>query len=278
MSNLDLILAGSEEPLLRGKIKNKKNSSSSVEIVIPIYKEILTNKENALIKTSVRLLEDYSTTFFCPQGLNIDFYCNQFPKAKFKFFDAVSFSSVKAYSRLLMTKEFYGSFSDKVFLLIVQPDVLLLRDDLQYWLESPFDYVGAPWPNGLKLSIRMKRFMVGADGLPMTAYVGNGGFSLRRISKCLNLLDEHKDVADWFLASGSNEDLFFAFMGLLSKDFVMPNQVTASLFAMEMAPEHFYQLNGLRLPMGIHAYGEYSPDFWKAHLTTDQLGILTGET
>jgi hypothetical protein len=60
-------------------------------------------------------------------------------------------------------------------------------------------------------------------------------------------------------------------MGALSEDFVIPNQITASLFALEVSPERFYTINGEKLPMGVHRYCDYSSEFWKARIPSPGL-------
>ena len=241
-------------------------STPTVEIVIPIYKSDLNTEELFSVDRTFQMLSSHPLTFFAPAGLDVSFYAERYPIAKFKFFEKKYFASIQDYSRLLVQPEFYDAFADKEFLLIVQPDVYIFRDDLAQWLNSPYDYVAAPWPNGLSLNIKFGKFLMGGEGRTYTTYVGNGGFSLRRISKFKSLIEEHKDVAGWFIQSGSAEDLFFSFMGALSVDFNIPNQIKASLFSMEMGPEYFRHLNGGKLPMGVHAYRQYEPNFWSQYI------------
>lgn len=246
-------------------------STPTVEIVIPIYKSDLNAEELFSVDRTFQVLSSHPLTFFAPAGLDVSFYAERYPIAKFKFFEKKYFASIQDYSRLLVQLEFYDAFADKEFLLIVQPDVYIFRDDLAQWLNSPYDYVAAPWPNGLSLNIKFGKFLMGGEGRTYTTYVGNGGFSLRRISKCKSLIEEHKDVAGWFMQSGSAEDLFFSFMGALSVDFNIPNQIKASLFSMEVGPEYFCHLNGGQLPMGAHAYAQYSQNFWQSHIQSQPL-------
>jgi len=244
-------------------------STHTVEVVIPIYKSELNTEELISVDRTFEVLNSYSITFIAPIGLNVRYYAERYPSAKFRFFDEKYFASVQDYSRLLLQTAFYAAFSDKEFMLIVQPDVYLFFDDLNKWLNSNYDYVAAPWPNGLSLNIKFGKFLIGGDGKSFTVYVGNGGFSLRRVSKFQQLISEYRDVADWFVLSGSNEDLFFSFLGSLSVDFNIPNQIKASLFAMEKEPEYFFHLNGGILPMGAHAYNLYSPSFWAKHINSN---------
>ncbi len=136
------------------------------------------------------------------------------------------------------------------------------RDELAMWCVQPFDYVGAPWPDGLELFVNLGTFQ-GDKGRRVRATVGNGGLSLRRIKKCIAILREFPDAIEYFQRSGSSEDLFFSFMGNLSLDFVMPNEITASRFSLELKPSFYYAINGEHLPMGGHAWWKYEMDFWR---------------
>jgi hypothetical protein len=236
-----------------------------VRIVVPIYKEILDMHEFFSLDHSLGILSPYSCTFIAPIGLNVSYYADRY-NATFRFYKPEFFFSVQGYNRLLASEAFYASFKDVEFLLILQPDVFVFRDDLPRWLDRPFDYVGAPWPNGYELRVQAGKFAAIPDGKVIKTYVGNGGFSLRRREKCIALIREYPEIANWFVHSGSNEDLFFSIMGSLSFDFVTPNQMMASQFSVELDPEHYFELNGHVLPMGVHAWEKHNPDFWRAHM------------
>jgi hypothetical protein len=101
----------------------------------------------------------------------------------------------------------------------------------------------------------------GAHAKTVRALVGNGGLSLRRIRKCQALLREFPQALEMFRRTGSSEDLYFAIMGLLSADFVLPNEREAARFSWELQPEHYHAID-CRPPMGGHAWWKYSPNFW----------------
>ena len=61
--------------------------------------------------------------------------------------------------------------------------------------------------------------MPGIHGHTVTAYVGNGGFSLRRIAACRQLLAEFAEEAAWF--GKRIEDMFFALFGQFSQQFTL---------------------------------------------------------
>lgn len=237
---------------------------ADVQIVVPAYKEVLNAREAFALDHSLSVLAAHPCTFIAPIGLDISYYAKRY-EGSFRFYETGYFASVQDYSRLLVSVDFYQGFKDVEFLLILQPDVYIFRDDLKRWIESPFDYVGAPWPNGFELCVRAGKF-ASIGGKLIKIFVGNGGFSLRRREKCISLLHEHAEIATWFVKTGSNEDLFFSTMGALSRNFVLPNQVMASQFSVELDPTNYFELNDRILPMGVHAWEKYCPDFWRAHM------------
>jgi len=243
----------------------------SVVIVIPIYKKEFDQEEQVLVDRMFSVFANRELVFVGPQNLEKTYYSSRYPSANFSNFEDHFFESVQGYSRLLLSLHFYETFSDREFLLISQPDVYVFRDDLDVWLQKPYDYVGAPWPKGFSVNLRIGRFTTAAEGIPLNAFVGNGGFSLRRIKTIIRMLENDRQISEWFSETGSNEDLFFSFVGAMTANFILPNPVEASLFAMEVLPDFFFQINGGRLPIAAHAFRKYSPEFWEKFLRLNQV-------
>lgn len=234
----------------------------NVAVVVPIYQAQLSELEHFSLRHSLAQLQKGRAVFFVgPEGLDMSRHAVDFPGIPFIPFESSSFSSVQGYSRLLMSKAFYQRFDQHEFMLILQTDAILLKDELDTWCARPYDYVGAPWPDGLEILINLGRFE-GGLGKRIRTHVGNGGLSLRRIPKCIALLEEFPEAVDYFVKTGSSEDLFFGFMGPVSLDFVMPNEFVASTFALELKPEYYHAVNQQRPPMGGHAWWKYNPAFW----------------
>lgn len=232
-------------------------------VLVPIYQPRLPALEHYSLATSLAALNGAHTVCFIgPCGLDLAYYREHFPGIGFEAFAPDYFASIPGYNRLLLSPAFYGHFSAHEFTLILQTDAVLLRDDLGAWCAEPFDYVGAPWPDGVELLVNLGRFE-GDRGRRVRAMVGNGGLSLRRNARHVALLQEFPEAVDFFDRSGSSEDLFFSLMGQLSSHFVMPNQITASRFALELSPAYYFAVNGGQLPMGGHAWWKYDVAFWK---------------
>jgi hypothetical protein len=244
--------------------------SEPLIVLIPLYKSSLSAIEEYSLDVSLRSLVGRPAFFIAPDSLSCDYYRARYPWVDFVFFADDCFASIAAYNRLLLSQSFYERFAHFDFILILQTDAIVLRDDLDVWISKPFDYIGAPWPDGNELFVNLGRFE-GDFGKAIKVYVGNGGLSLRRTHKCIALLNEFPDAIAVFLKTGSSEDLFFSYMGALSADFIIPNEITASLFAMELKPAYYYKVNGGIVPMGGHAWWKYDVAFWKAFLPPSAL-------
>jgi hypothetical protein len=221
--------------------------------------------EQFSVDQSLSALSGQEKVFIGPINLDRRYYSVHYASIPYVSFDDACFASIQSYNHLLLSPAFYQRFADYEFMLILQTDAIVLRDELDSWCAQPFDYIGAPWPDGVELFVNIGRFE-GQNGKRLRAMVGNGGFSLRRIQKCISLLHEFPEAVDVFNRSGSSEDLFFSFMGLLSRDFVMPNEITASLFSIELKPSYYFAVNGGKLPMGGHAWWKHEPEVWRNFL------------
>ncbi|MES2091586.1 MAG: DUF5672 family protein [Pseudomonadota bacterium] len=236
---------------------------STVAVVVPIYQAKPSEIEQFSLRHSLAQLKPGRTVFFTgPEGLDFAWYAEQFPGVPLITFKPEAFGSIKGYNRLLMSPDFYERFAPHEFILILQTDAILLRDELDNWTALPYDYVGAPWPDGVEILVNLDNFANSPGGKKVKVHVGNGGLSLRRNQACIDLLTEFPQAIDFFLRSGSSEDLFFSIMGSLSQQFLIPNEMVAARFALELKPDHYHRIQAQRPPMGGHAWWKYQPDFW----------------
>jgi len=128
--------------------------------------------------------------------------------------------TIEEYNPILYRKDFYDNIDTEMF-LIFQTDTLLndsCRDNVYKFME--YDYVGAPWDDNV---------------------LGNGGLSLRRKSKSLELI-HHADKTnynyylDW-------EDNFFSNLMNFDIDYRKPTAIESRKFSVEKV----YSINSFGL-------------------------------
>jgi hypothetical protein len=246
-------------------------SPDAVVVVLPVYKPRPTPLERFSLQQSfARLDPRRRVVLIGPEAQDLGAYRELVPRFDWMPFPAPCFATIQGYSRLLLSPAFYRAFAPHEFMLILQDDALLLRDDLDFWAGRPFDYVGAPWPAGVELFVNLDRH-AGAAGQRVRAASGNGGLSLRRNRACIELLAEFPQAYEYFQRSGSSEDLFFAVLGAVSTRFVLPNEMTAARFSLEIDPRRYHAIHRAP-PMGGHAWWKHDPGYW-----LEQLGPSAGE-
>ena len=235
---------------------------SSCAVVIPIYKPHLSDDEIFSVKKSLSNLAGHEVFWMAPASLDITYYQNTFEVHRVERFEDHYFANIAGYNRLLVSTLFYERFGDHEFMLICQPDAVVLKPELHLWLDKPYDYIGAPWPKGYSFNIQTKHIPI-EGGVNCTAFVGNGGLSLRRNKACIGLIKEFDDVSNNWHTYGHAEDLFFAFVGTLSLNFLLPNIMTAASFSHDIDPLYCQELTQHQTPFGVHAWEKYDRSFWE---------------
>jgi Protein of unknown function (DUF5672) len=267
------------------KVVRNSNGVKTVAIVLPIYKERLTADEEISLRHLRHFLAGYETYCVAPKGLVVNYHQYQTI-----YFDPKYFTSLNAYSTLLLTKEFYQAFSDYEFILLYQLDALVFSDQLLQWCEKGYDYIGAPSFHGH------------GQG-PEKLAVGNGGFSLRRVSACLKILQDwekggrtllsrareiapiyimpwrYGNLKQWILAVYWYYRRLFTYKRVLIEDYFWSFEAKrynpgfniapveeAFKFSFENNPRYCYEHNHRQLPFGCHAWTLYDRGFWEPFL------------
>lgn len=258
-----------------------------VDVVIPIYKPEIDEDDWTALYQGFTVLIDYDITFVHPKSLDIKAY-KVFPKARFKAFDDEYFQGIAGYNRLMLSVDFYKSFSKK-YILIYQTDAYVFRDELGYWCEKDYDYIGAPWIRSRERNPLVKRrwdgflcgikqiFNYGGNGKTqknkslLYNEVGNGGFSLRKREKFIEILEKLSPKREVYLRNAQNrfyaEDVFFSIEPKRNDiPFSKPFYKEACRFSIENKVEKALMYNGGVLPFGCHRWNKENRDFWLGYI------------
>lgn len=254
-------------------------------IIIPIYKEILSDYESISLLQGLKILDKRTIKFIAPEGLDISFYKQYTSESiEFIFLEKQYFKDIKGYNRLMMSVKFYQMFLQFEYMLIYQTDCYIFKDELSKWCELGYSYVGAPWPINKE------------GGKIHFSYVGNGGFSLRKIKDHILALEKTQKTIqslfsfnsnhfrswyalfrlrknNWWIYRNSdkNEDMFFGKNTTRSFSFfTTPTADEALDFGMELRAKEVFKYHNEKLPMGIHAWWkEDHLETWKPFIEKD---------
>lgn len=246
-----------------------------VNIIIPIYKSDFENFEILSLESSFKHFSQYTITFVCPENLSLTFL-NQYEFIKnyqVEFFKPDYFKNIDGYNKLLLSTEFYNRFKKDKFILICQTDVYVFENKLENWIEKNYDYVGAPWiasnRNFINTSLDSlnnlfrKVFNKKEKNIERIFKVGNGGFSLRKTEKFIEICDlEAENIKQFFLDKPTSEyhieDVFWSlYVGKKYKNiFQIPTWQEALDFCIDRKPKLAIELNQNKLPMACHGFNK----------------------
>lgn len=267
-------------------------------IVVPIYKKFENITSNELISLTqlFKVMGSHPIFFFAAEGFEYHPYL-RFAENKgvknigLRFFDKIFFSGIEGYNRLLTSYEFYYTFREYNYMLIYQLDAYVFKDELSYWCEKGYDYIGAPWFKYGFTSIKSNEILTG----------GNGGFSLRNVKKHIQILERIRKAGfikrNIFLCTGfinaatkinpftgglfikfffknintMGEDVFWCFkVGYFYKDFKIAPFEDSLKFSFEIRPAYLFEKNNNKLPFGCHAWLKFGPHFWEKYIPINE--------
>lgn len=226
-------------------------------IVVPVYKPIMSELEHISFQQCIRVLGKYPIYLIAPKNLNLSFYTDMGQVSIIRFEDD-NFLSLEAYSHLCMKQDFYKAFEQYDYMLIYQLDAFVFSDRLMEFCDKGYDFIGAPAP---------KTYW---EDLPFQ--VGNGGFSLRKISSFIDITNHIEDIVSAFRRDFGDsvidscfkmEDCVFAYCGY--KDdicFCTPRMEDAFYFSVEFNINGVYEGINKSLPFGCHRWDRNKFDIW----------------
>lgn len=259
-------------------------NKEDVVIVVPVHRATPKEYEIDALKQMLKILGEYHITFVCPFNLNLDIYRSIFKNFNKEFcvqnFDKQYFKNYTAYNKFCLSSEFYQAFSNYEYMLICHLDAWVFKDELLYWCNQGYDYIGAPLSKKSKIALNLGNINA-----------GNGGFSLRKISSMIKLtntdirnkkLNNYKSLKSVFFAKRKkrlisniinipiflffyifqffikwqfiqNEDLIIGYYSTkYMPEFKIAPDNIAEKFALEYNTKKIYKKENFVLPFGCH--------------------------
>lgn len=285
-------------------MNNTTAYNDNISIIIPAYKEILSEFELISLQRCFNVLKKYDIIIVTHKNINLNKYKKiasfYDKKIYIEFFNSKYFKNLLSYNSLMMNSDFYKRFKRYKYILIYQLDCYVFNDNLEYWCNKNYDYIGAPWFKDFKY----KEGYTPDDIIG----VGNGGFSLRKINyfidsfnstervfsiKVITKMIKTKEIGiirGLLLMAGYNnhfkdycryhinrlyEDQFFC-LKLKDSRFSMniPDINESIKFSFEQGPSLLFQINKNKLPFGCHAFEKNEFEkFWKKYIPTNFINI-----
>jgi len=260
-------------------------------VVIPVHLPTPSPSEVVSLRHCAKVLGCREIVILAPKNLDLGFYRELLPNATDLRVEPYWMASLKAYNQMMISPLVFEALSGFTHMIVHEPDALILSDEIDYWCNQPFDYIGAPWFEGWSSAVKNAR-VIG---------VGNFGFSLHRLSTSRRVTSSFQR---WYPYSSIKQDLRHGFRGdrerlrqglsglgsggllrgahkLYSKhcdmfwSFTVPEVITdyrlatadiAVQFAWEVLPSRCMEMSRGNLPFGIHAWAKYNFAFLMPHL------------
>lgn len=218
-------------------------------IVIPVYYEQPNVLDTATMTQLDKVIGNkYDIYIVCPAELNLSEWKKLVSKPAKVAFDKEYFNGYHGYSQLCISKDFYGRFLNLGYdyMCLFQTDVWLFKDGIQEFADMEYDYIGAPILSRGSLWKHVPA-------------VGNGGFSLRKLSVFKDICDPegvvrktYKDLnKQW--DSVDIEDKFLCDHVRGYYNFSVPDINTAFEFAWDQSVEYIYKEKTKEFPVAAHA-------------------------
>lgn len=225
-------------------------------LVVPVYRETLDSHERARLQISLKNWTG-EVIFFGPSTLRAKNFLELSTGSQYLGFHPNFFADISAYNQFMLSPILYDALGNFRFLLVCQLDAILWRPIHEQEFERfEFDFAGAPWNPGYKVGWNPMSGQLGVGAYRPTRrllVVGNGGLSLRRVSKfrrATRLIPHNIHSA--------NEDVVFSYFGPFVGLKVASLEVAGNLFS-ESSARSWQAGDPTPNVRGFHGLYRYNP-------------------
>jgi hypothetical protein len=218
-----------------------------VTVLIPLFTLPLTPLEAYALETCQKHLGDFPITFIKSENLPLSDEVRAIcPNADSVSFDPRYFMDRTSFTKLLLSQTLYEQFSWSRYLLILELNVSVTKNELGYWCRQGYDYIQSfpehdPLPTFLQSIPRRLnpgRYLTLDSGIS-AAFERSNGVSLRRVKAFERLVKGRKRAINHFLndfPNPWNDSLFWEYyLNRWRPDLITPNALARRHFARNQA-------------------------------------------
>jgi hypothetical protein len=214
-------------------------------IVFVTHKDKLEGNEELSLKQCIKVFSEKRTIMVVvPDNISTEYYDQYGDSINICKVNSKWLSNYREYNSMCVNKEFYKLFTDYDYILIYQSDCWAFEDKLDYFMNLGYDWYGAPW----------RAYDCAFWGKERKTSVGNGGLSLRKVSKMIDVTTKYDNNGGIIRY---NEDGWFCFDH--KDEMNICDLKNACNFSFEKSSEEILQ-NIDTHPMGMH--GDFNCRFW----------------
>ena len=239
-------------------------------IIIPLYKYDLYDYEIMSLKRIIKLYKDseqYKIMFLCDYNFDIDKLLNKYAIDEFVYsyynFDKQFFKSKIEYNLLCLNLETYTNLIGTYeYLLIYQLDAYIFDDQLEYWINKDYDYIGGyEGVFGWHLIYDHLNKIFNDENIRnnKNIIIMNGGFSLRKVNYCIDVIQKLPHDFNGYLWGFQRpiifEDMVYSIYNT--------NHPVSAIDAIKFSCTQFYypfnfSINEFKYPFGTHQFQKHT--------------------
>ena len=118
-------------------------------VVIPVYRSRPSPSEIVSLRQCGKIFASRDIVILAPKHLDLGAYRSCYPVAPIYPLRCIGCPDINAYNRMMISPLVFSALDGYTHMILHEPDAIVLRDEIDYWCNQPFDYIGAPWFEGL---------------------------------------------------------------------------------------------------------------------------------
>jgi hypothetical protein len=117
-------------------------------VVIPVHRARPSRFETVSLRQCGKILANRDIVILASKNVDLAAYQELLPRAVDLRVEPHWMASVQAYNKMMISPLVFNALDGFTHMILHEPDAIVIRDEIDYWCNQPFDYIGAPWFEG----------------------------------------------------------------------------------------------------------------------------------